>query len=386
MPRVALLSTSDTDLLSARVVARRLRVGQPVPAGRSGRVGGPARRRRPGHRPDPRLCPILAGRAGRGPRDRAADDRARRRADPGRGADARSRRCRSGWPRRRTATWPRAGRGTSAQLHAFLSDTVLLTGEGFDPPAQLPVWGLLDRPADPGGHRTLRGSAILYYRAHQACGNTAFVACAGRCRGGHRRGDAAAVAVPIFSSSLRGAPDDLFAELATLDALIVTVLAAGGTKPATATAGGDDEAWDVDRAGRTGHPDPAGTVPHLRRARPGPTRARACPRWTSPPRSRCRSSTAGSSPCRSPSRRPTRTGCRATSPTPSAAPGSPASPCARQAPAHPAAAPQDRASCCPPTRRSTPGSAMRSAWTPRCRAIRLLRAMRAAGYDLGPER
>ena len=30
-----------------------------------------------------------------------------------------------------------------------------------------------------------------------------------------------------------------------MDALIVTVLAAGGTKPATATAGGDDEAWDV---------------------------------------------------------------------------------------------------------------------------------------------
>ena len=33
--------------------------------------------------------------------------------------------------------------------------------------------------------------------------------------------------------------------LGTLDALITTVLAAGGTKPATASAGGDDEAWDV---------------------------------------------------------------------------------------------------------------------------------------------
>ncbi|NED53557.1 hypothetical protein G3I24_21985, partial [Micromonospora aurantiaca] len=29
------------------------------------------------------------------------------------------------------------------------------------------------------------------------------------------------------------------------DALVVTVLAAGGTRPATAGAGGDDEAWDV---------------------------------------------------------------------------------------------------------------------------------------------
>ena len=87
----------------------------------------------------------------------------------------------------------------------------------------------------------LRRIGILYYRAHQASGNTAFV---------HALADAVqaqhgAVAVPIFCSSLRGAPDDLLALLATLDALIVTVLAAGGTKPATATAGGDDEAWDV---------------------------------------------------------------------------------------------------------------------------------------------
>src|ERR687893_231660 len=34
-----------------------------------------------------------------------------------------------------------------AQLHAFLSDTVLLTGEGFAPPVAQPVWGELARPA-----------------------------------------------------------------------------------------------------------------------------------------------------------------------------------------------------------------------------------------------
>src|SRR4051794_17423859 len=28
-----------------------------------------------------------------------------------------------------------------AQLHAFLSDTVLLTGEGFEPPEIVPAWG-----------------------------------------------------------------------------------------------------------------------------------------------------------------------------------------------------------------------------------------------------
>ena len=33
--------------------------------------------------------------------------------------------------------------------------------------------------------------------------------------------------------------------LGTLDALVTTVLAAGGTRPATASAGDDDEAWDV---------------------------------------------------------------------------------------------------------------------------------------------
>src|SRR3712207_8653114 len=33
--------------------------------------------------------------------------------------------------------------------------------------------------------------------------------------------------------------------LRTADALVVTVLAAGGSRPATAQAGGDDGAWDV---------------------------------------------------------------------------------------------------------------------------------------------
>ena len=32
------------------------------------------------------------------------------------------------------------------QLHAFLADTLLMTGFGFSPPASTPVWGeLLDR-------------------------------------------------------------------------------------------------------------------------------------------------------------------------------------------------------------------------------------------------
>ncbi len=129
-----------------------------------------------------------------------------------------------------------------AQLHAFLSDTVLLTGEGFEAPAEIPAWGILERPSAPSDAGLPR-VGVLFYRAHQASGNTAFA---------HALADAVdatgeAVGVPIFSSSLRAAPDSLYDALGTLDALVVTVLAAGGSQPATASAGGEDEAWDVQR-------------------------------------------------------------------------------------------------------------------------------------------
>ncbi|MCW2789217.1 MAG: cobN [Aeromicrobium sp.] len=132
------------------------------------------------------------------------------------------------------------GPANLAQLHAFLSDTILLTGEGFEPPAVLPEFGVAERPElSPDLPRI----GVLYYRAHEASGNNGFA---------HSLADAIdatgeAVGVPIFSSSLRAAPDDLFVELGTLDALVVTVLAAGGTKPGTVSAGGDDESWDVAR-------------------------------------------------------------------------------------------------------------------------------------------
>ncbi|GIL29405.1 cobaltochelatase subunit CobN [Actinocatenispora comari] len=132
------------------------------------------------------------------------------------------------------------GPANLAQLHAFLSDTVLLTGEGFEPPAAVPAWGYAPREVPAGD---LPRIGVLYYRAHEASGNTGFA---------HALADAIdatgeAVGVPIFSTSLRSAPDELYAALGTLDALIVTVLAAGGITPAGAGAGGDDEAWDVAR-------------------------------------------------------------------------------------------------------------------------------------------
>ncbi|MGB3484886.1 MAG: cobaltochelatase subunit CobN [Mycobacterium sp.] len=134
------------------------------------------------------------------------------------------------------------GPGNLGQLHAFLSDTILLTGEGFDEPTVIPEWGYgrRDRCATDD---TKPKVGVLYYRAHEISGNAAFA---------HALADAIdatgeAVGVPIFASSLRSAPDALFDAMGALDALVVSVLAAGGSKPADVGAGGDDSAWDVER-------------------------------------------------------------------------------------------------------------------------------------------
>ncbi|WP_168702796.1 cobaltochelatase subunit CobN [Gordonia paraffinivorans] len=126
-------------------------------------------------------------------------------------------------------------------LHHFLSDTVLFTGHGFEPPQQTPTWGILDRAARevPVDAPTV---AVLYYRAQHLAGNTRYVEAL--CRAVEDRG---ARALPVFCASLRTAPDELIDLLGTADALVVTVLAAGGATPATASAGGDDEAWNVER-------------------------------------------------------------------------------------------------------------------------------------------
>ncbi|MBF6088176.1 cobaltochelatase subunit CobN [Nocardia cyriacigeorgica] len=123
------------------------------------------------------------------------------------------------------------------QLHNFLSDTVLLTGHGFEPPVQLPSWGRLEREAADVDGPTV---AVIYYRAQHLAGNTAYIdaLCTAIEQAGARP-------LPLYCASLRTAEPDLLDTLRTADALVVTVLAAGGTKPATASAGGDDEAWDV---------------------------------------------------------------------------------------------------------------------------------------------
>ncbi len=129
------------------------------------------------------------------------------------------------------------GPANLGRLHGFLSDTLLLTGEGFAPPAELPSWGVPARDA-----RDVDGPivAVLYYRAQQLAGNTTYVEAL--CTAIE---DAGARPLPVYCASLRQAPPALLETLRAADAMVVTVLAAGGTRPASAGAGGDDEAWDV---------------------------------------------------------------------------------------------------------------------------------------------
>lgn len=132
------------------------------------------------------------------------------------------------------------------QLARFLSDTVLLTGHGFEPPAASPTWGPLERtPQRAEGPKI----AVLYYRAHQMSGNTAFVHTLSEAIEAH-----GAQALPLYVSSLRSPEPELIAQLASADAIVTTVLAAGGTKPATASAGGDDESWDAGALAALGVP------------------------------------------------------------------------------------------------------------------------------------
>ena len=83
------------------------------------------------------------------------------------------------------------------QLHAFLSDTVLMTGYGFAPPQPSPNWGVLERASTHDDGPTI---AVLYYRAQHLAGNTVYVEALCRAieHGGGR-------ALPVYCASLRTA-------------------------------------------------------------------------------------------------------------------------------------------------------------------------------------
>ena len=123
------------------------------------------------------------------------------------------------------------------ELARFLSDTVLLTGEGFAPPVPMPAYGVHGEPKTEPGRPTV---GIVFYRAHELSGNTAFVDVL--CERVEARG---ANALPVFCGSLRGADEGLLELLGRADTLIATVLAAGGAVAADAAAGGDEDSWDA---------------------------------------------------------------------------------------------------------------------------------------------
>ena len=141
------------------------------------------------------------------------------------------------------------GPANLAQLHAFLSDTVLLTGEGFEPPAEIPAWGWLERPAvvrralaasarPPAGRRAVlpgaRGEREHRLRARAGRRDR-------RDRRGGRRAD-------LLLLAARPRPTTCTTRSGTLDALD-RHRARRRRQPAgdRVSAGGDDEAWDVER-------------------------------------------------------------------------------------------------------------------------------------------
>jgi cobaltochelatase CobN len=124
------------------------------------------------------------------------------------------------------------------QLHAFLSDTVLMTGLGFTAPVSTPTWGVLERPESERGGPTI---GVLYYRAQQLAGNIGYVEAL--CEAIEAVGGRP---LPVYCASLRTAEPELLETLRAVDAMVVTVLAAGGVKPAGASAGGDDDSWNVE--------------------------------------------------------------------------------------------------------------------------------------------
>ncbi|MBO1765320.1 cobaltochelatase subunit CobN [Allobranchiibius sp. GilTou38] len=239
MPRVALLSTSDTDLLSARA------------SGADYLFANPARSAHTEMGAAIEGADVIVARILGGPQDLCSGFRRFAETDvpmvvlggeqtPNAALMECSRHVPAGIVAEAHRYLAQGGPANLANLHAFLSDTLLLSGEGFEPPLELPIWGVLDRAEPAPLERVRPRVGVLFYRAQQAAGNVTHI---------HALCDAidaaGGIGVPIFATSLRDAPQDLLDHLGTLDTLVTTVLAAGGTRPAGAQAGGEDETWDV---------------------------------------------------------------------------------------------------------------------------------------------
>jgi cobaltochelatase CobN len=121
------------------------------------------------------------------------------------------------------------GVGNLRELARFLAG-MLAPGEGDEwaPPEPMPAYGVHATPETREGRPTV---GVVFYRAHELSGNTAFVdtLC-------ERIEAAGGNALPVFCGSLRAPEPGLLELLRRADALIVTVLAAGGA---------GDDAWDA---------------------------------------------------------------------------------------------------------------------------------------------
>jgi cobaltochelatase CobN len=144
------------------------------------------------------------------------------------------------------------------QLLRFLADTFLLEGHGFEAPHEVPDRGIyLPGEGDVELEQVLAGHdpelptvGICFYRSHRLTGNTAFVdaICASIEAAG-------ANALACWSYTLRRDADGQVPTLAMLaghvDALLVTMLATGGSGAADAVAeagegvGGEWQEWDA---------------------------------------------------------------------------------------------------------------------------------------------
>lgn len=130
-------------------------------------------------------------------------------------------------------------------LLRFVADTVLRGGFGFEPPAEIPAYGVWRATAPHPDRRPVVG--VVFYRAHLVAGNTQFVT--DLCDALEARG---ADVVAVWCYSLRGDAAgpvlDLLAEH-HLDVLVTTVLATGGAAAAAGTTGGagglDGDEWDA---------------------------------------------------------------------------------------------------------------------------------------------
>ena len=155
------------------------------------------------------------------------------------------------------------GPANLAELARFLSDTVLMSGEGFEPPREMPQYGVHGSYPAAEGRPTV---GVLFYRAHELSGNTAFVDTL--CEAIEAKG---ANALPVYCASLRDADAGLYELLGRADALVATVLAAGGSHASAASAGGVcARATSSGRASRDG---PSSAPSPARAPRAGPAEA-----------------------------------------------------------------------------------------------------------------